>query len=126
MLTIVDSASIYKLEENLIKTVYYEDSIINAKHLEKLREAYTEIIGSEDISQLRLLIVFEAGIEISRDIGERYLINRIRPKIGEALVATQPKTVEYLNAARVLMNTPHSMEVFSDEDKALEWLKELS
>ena len=122
---IVDNASIVKLDEHLIKTVYADKTLINASHLERIRECYTELNGSEDLSKLRLIIEFKGEIEFSRDISERYLFERVRPKVGEALVSENIKNHEYLNAASAIMKTSHPVEVFSTVEEAKDWLLSL-
>ncbi|MEO9533173.1 MAG: hypothetical protein ABJG68_09565 [Crocinitomicaceae bacterium] len=121
----IDGAEIKILDQSLIKTTYSDNSIINATHLESMRSEYTKISGGEDMSQVRLLVVFEGGIEVSRDVGERYLTERVRPKIGEALVAKNPITAEYLKGASAVMKTSHPVRFFSDEETAKDWLLSL-
>jgi hypothetical protein len=121
----VDNAEITIVGKNFLRTCYKNKALMNASHLEKIREQYSEIMESEDLSQLRLMIVFEGGIEISRDVGERYLTDRVRPKTGEALVAKDPKTLEYINAAAAVMGGSHPVEIFTSESDANNWLKNL-
>ena len=122
---IVDNAHISIIEKNYLKTTYKNKALLNAKHLEKIRGKYSEILHNEDISHLRLILIFEGDIEVSRDIGERYLVERVRPKIGEALVAQNPKTLEYLRAASAVMSKSHPVKSFSNEEEADAWLKNL-
>ena len=121
----VDCATIEVVSDSLIRTSYSDNCLINAHHLEKIRGAYTDLNGDEDLSNLRLLVVFEGELEISRDIGERYINGRVRQKTGEALVSANLKTREYLKAASAVMQSSHPVMVFETETSALEWLNEL-
>jgi len=121
----VDNAEISILGNNFLRTHYKDKALLNAIHLEKIREKYTEIMESEDLSNLKLMVVFDGEIEISRDIAERYISDRVRPKIGEALVAKSNKTLEYINAAAAIMRGSHPVEIFTSESDANNWLKNL-
>lgn len=125
MPTKVDCATIEVVSKSLIRTSYCDNCLINAAHLEKIRGAYSELNGDEDLSNLRLLVVFEGEIEISRDIGQRYINGRVRPKTGEALVSSNLKTREYLKAASAVMQSSHPVLVFETEKEAINWLNEL-
>ncbi|MFT4602048.1 MAG: hypothetical protein ACI857_002234 [Arenicella sp.] len=121
----VDNAEISIIGKNFLRTCYREKALLNPLHLEKTRDKYSAILETEDLSELRLMVVFEGEIEISRDIGERYLTERVRPKIGEALVAKSPKTLEYIKAAAAVMSGTHPVEIFTSESDANNWLKNL-
>jgi hypothetical protein len=113
------------LEKGLVKTTYADACIINANSLESIRTQYTLLAGGEDLSSIRLLIVFEGRINVSRDIGQRYLTERVRPKIGEAFVATNGQTAEYLKGASAVMKTSHPVRFFENEGDAKNWLLSL-
>ena len=121
----VDGATIHLLGDNFIHTVYEDNCLLNAAHLEKIRKAYSSLYGDEDLSQLRLLVEFKGEIDIPKDIGERYIGNRVRKKIAEALVSTNPRTREYLKGASALMSRTHQVRVFSDLEEAKNWLEEI-
>ena len=121
----VDNAEISILGKNFVRTYYKDKALLNPSHLEKIREVYTDIMETEDLSQLKLMVVFDGEIDISRDIAERYLANRVRLKTGEALVARSSKTLEYINAAAALMKGQHPVEIFTSESDANNWLKNL-
>lgn len=121
----VDGATIEVVSDSLFRTTYNDNCLINSQHLERIRLAYTELNGNEDLSQLRLLVVFEGDLEISRDIGERYINGRVRQKIGEALVSANEKTREYLKAASAVMQSSHPVLVFETDTEALAWLNDL-
>lgn len=121
----IDDARIQILGNNTIKTIYKDRALINTLHLEKIRKAYTTLHGNDDLSELKLLIIFEGDIEFNHDVSHSYLATRYRNKTGEALVTKQKKTSEYLNAVIQLVNTKHKIQVFSNEEDALEWIKSL-
>lgn len=125
MPTKIDGATIRVVSDSLIRTSYDEKCLINATHLEKIRKAYTDLSGNEDLSSLKLLVVFDGEIEISRDIGERYINGRVRKKTGEALVSSNIKTREYLKAASAVMQSSHPVMVFESEELATDWLNGL-
>ena len=120
-----DGAKTTVLDQNLLKTTYSDGCIINAALLENIRSEYTRISGNKNLDQLKLMLVFEGGIQVSRDVGQRYLVERIRPKIGEALVASNPQTAEYLKAATAVMKSSHPVQFFENEDDAKNWLLSL-
>lgn len=121
----LNGVTISVLKENWMITTYEDDCLLNATLLEDLREIYNELNGSEDLSNLRLIQVFKGSIQISRDIGERYLTNRIRTKVGEALVSDDSTTKEYLNGASAIMRQTHPVRVFDTLDEATAWLESL-
>jgi hypothetical protein len=121
----VGCAKIYRESENFFRTRYCDGCVVNANHLEAIRIAYTEIAGSEDLSQLRLLVIFEGDLDISQDVGQRYIDSRIRPKKGEAFVSSNEKTRQYLNAATAVISSGHPVKVFSEVGEAEEWLGNL-
>lgn len=121
----VDCATIEVVSKDLMRTSYCDGCLINSHHLEKIRLAYTELNNDEDLSNLKLLVFFEGSIEISRDIGERYITGRVRQKTGEALVSSNEKTREYLKAASAVMQSSHPVLVFETEAEALSWLNDL-
>ena len=121
----VHGITIQLIKENWMMTTYQENSLINAGILEELRDAYTALNGSDDLSNLRLIQVFKGGIDITRDIGERYITNRIRTKVGEALVTSDAKTLEYLNGASAVMGRTHPVRVFPSIEAATDWLESL-
>lgn len=118
----VDDAEIFVLDTKFFHTIYRDDCIMNTPHLEKIRTAYTELNGSEDLSELKLIVEFQGKIEISQDVGERYINNKIRNKTGEALVSTNPRTKEFLTGASMIMNGDHPIRVFDSVPEAKEWL----
>jgi len=120
-----DGAKTTVLDQNLLKTTYSDGCIINAALLENIRSEYTRISGNKNLDQLKLMLVFEGGIQVSRDVGQRYLVERIRPKIGEALVASNPQTAEYLKAATAVMTSSPPVQFFENEDYAKNWLLSL-
>jgi hypothetical protein len=121
----VDTATVFVEDQNVFKTEYEPNTLINATHLENIRAAYTKLHKSEDLSALRLLIIFKGKIEISQDVSERYISSRIRKKTGEALVSSDPVTQEYLKAAGAIMNSVHPVRVFETESEARDWLESL-
>ncbi|MEX1003143.1 MAG: hypothetical protein WDZ35_13580 [Crocinitomicaceae bacterium] len=121
----LDEIKIDQLSDDLIKTTYPPDFLLNATRLEEIREIYTEMCGSEDVSHLKLLVIFNGKIAVSQDIGERYLNGRIRKKQGEALVSACKETREYLNGASALMKKTHPVKVFETEKEATDWLNTL-
>ena len=122
---IIDGVKVSKIADHLIKTVYPKNSLINVTLLEQMREVYTEIYGDEDLSKLKLLVIFPGDIDISIDLSERYLNGRVRKKTGEALVANNAKAREYLKGASALMKHNHPVKVFDSEEEALKWLNSL-
>ena len=122
----VDGASIDVEDNNLIKTTYPPNCLINSNHLEKIRKVYTDLFDNEDLSDLKLLLIFEGKIEFSKDISERYFNGRVRKKIGEALVSSDPAVREYLYAASAIMGITHPVRVFESELDARNWLHSLS
>ena len=123
--TEVGCARIYKLEDNFLRTMYCDGCVVNATHLESIRQAYTKICGTEDLSKLKLLVIFEGELEISQDVGERYIDSRIRYKAGEAFVSDNPATRQYLNAATAVIKSNHPVKVFSEVNEAKDWLTAL-
>lgn len=121
----IKGVKITVLENGLLKTTYADSCVINANYLEDIRSEYTRLAGGEDLSQTKLLIVFEGTMDVSRDIGERYLTERVRPKIGEALVAKNKQTAEYLKGASAVMKTSHPVQFFDNEEDAENWLLSL-
>jgi 6-phosphogluconate dehydrogenase len=121
----VDGATILLEEDNLIKTIYENNCLINSTHLEKIRSAYTDLFSNEDLSDLKLLLIFEGDIEFAKDVSERYFNGRIRRKIGEALVSELPAVRETLFAASAIMGITHPVRVFESEIEAREWLESL-
>lgn len=119
----IDEAKISILGKDLYKTVYKNGALFNAIHLEKIRKAYTTLFGNEDLRGLRLMVVFDGKIEMSHDVGERYITHRMRHKKAEAYVSKDPETLQYLKAVVALLNTEHPVEIFNSETKALDWLK---
>jgi hypothetical protein len=113
------------IKENWILTTFEANCLLNSTILEDLRIIYTDLHGDEDLSNLRLLQIFEGSIEVSRDIGERYLTNRIRPKTGEAMVASNAVAREYLMGASVIMGKNHPVQVFENQEEAQKWLESL-
>lgn len=120
--TTTDGAEITALEKDLIHTVYPNKCLLNAHHLERIRKVYSEIHGSEDLSELKLIVEFKGEIDISRDISESYLSTRVRPKICEALVSNDPRTFEYLRGAGALMAKHHPVQAFMSFDEAKKWV----
>lgn len=123
---VIHGIRIQLLKKDWMLTTYERGSLINATILEDLREAYSDLNGSEDLSSLRLIQVFKGDFDFSRDVSERYLSHRIRPKIGEAFVAEDRKTLEFLNGASAVMSRTHPVEVFPSVDEATAWLESLS
>ncbi|MCB9224112.1 MAG: hypothetical protein H6582_08060 [Crocinitomicaceae bacterium] len=123
--TEVDGAFIAVEENNLIKTTYPNNCLINSHHLERIRKAYTDLFDSEDLSDLKLLVIFNGKIEFSKDVSERYFNGRIRKKIGEALVSHDANVREYLYAASAIMGITHPVRVFESELDARDWLHSL-
>lgn len=123
--TEVGCARIYKIGENFLRTLYCNGCVVNAAHLEAIRKVYTQICGSEDLSELKLLVIFEGELEISQDVGERYIDSRIRYKAGEAFVAESEAARQYLKAATAVIKSDHPMKVFSEASEAKEWLASL-
>lgn len=111
------------IEHDLIKTTYTDGALLNVKHLEEIREVYTDLAGSQDLKNIRLMVVFDGEIEMSRDIAERYLVaDRHREKIAEAFVVTKQSAKEYLNAASAVLSGKHPIQVFEKEQEAKDWL----
>lgn len=123
--TEVGCARIYKIGENFLRTVYCDGCVVNATQLESIRQAYTNICGSEDLSKLKLLVVFEGAIDISQDVGQRYIDSRIRFKAGEAFVSDNEATLQYLKAATAVIKSEHPIKVFSEVNEAEDWLSSL-
>lgn len=121
----VDGATIDVEDNNLIRTTYQNGCLINYHHLEKIRDAYTELFSNEDLSDLKLLVVFEGNIEFAKDVSERYFNGRIRKKIGEALVSPDSMVRETLYAASAVMGISHPVRVFESELDARNWLNSL-
>ena len=59
---IVDNAHISIVGKNFLRTCYKDYALLNPAHLERIRDKYTELINSEDLSELRLMLVFEGEI----------------------------------------------------------------
>lgn len=123
--TEVGCARIFKKEINFLRTFYSDGCVINASHLEAIRSAYTAITGSEDLSDLKLLVIFEGDIDISQDVGQRYIDSRIRHKKGEAFVSAKEGTRQYLNAAMAVISSDHPIQIFSEVEEAESWLASL-
>ena len=121
----IDDARIFLLGDNTIKTIYKDGALINTKHLEKIRKAYTTLHGSVELSALKLVVIFDGEINFNQDVGHTYLDSRYRDKTAEALVTNNKKTKEYIDAVVQIINTKHQIKVFSDEKEALSWIKEI-
>ena len=121
----LNGVTITPLKKDWMITTFEDNCLLNAQLLEQLRDLYNELNGSEDLTRLRLIQVFEGRIQVTRDIGERYLTSRIRTKIGEALVTTHPNTKQYLSGASAIMRRTHPVRVFETIDEAKSWLENL-
>lgn len=122
---IIDKAKVELIRPGLIKTEYPEGALFNSHHLENIREVYSQIAGTDDLSNFRLLVVFQGKIEMSRDVAERYLVaDRHRPKIAEAFVVNDQEALELINAASAILQGKHPIKVFHTEEAAINWLSE--
>jgi len=123
--TEVGCARIYQEGNDFFRTYYCDGCVVNANHLESVRAAYTEMNGSEDLSNLKLLVIFEGTLDISQDVGQRYIDSRIRNKKGEAFVSANEGTQQYLRAATAVISSEHPVQVFSEIEAAEKWLNSL-
>lgn len=122
----IEGIKVRLIEPKFIHTQYCDNYVLNAVHLENMRILYTEILdGQDDLSDIKLMVEFEGSIEISHDISERYLADRIRPKKGEALVSNNPRTLEFLKGASALMGQSHPVKVFTTVEEAKIWLESI-
>lgn len=121
----VEGIKVHLIEDDFMHTEYEDKFLINPGHLENMRKLYTHVLGSDNLENIRLLVEFKGSIEISHDVSERYLTDRIRVKKGEALVSNNARTLEFLNGASAIMGRTHPVKVFDTVEEAKVWLLSL-
>jgi len=120
---LLDYAKVELIQKGLIKTTYKDGALVNVNHLEEIRRVYSDIAGTDDLKDIRLLVVFDGDIEMSRDVADRYLVaDRHRTKVAEAFVVKTEAAKEYVNAATAILSGKHPIKVFENEETALNWL----
>ncbi len=118
--------TISKVDKNTIKAIYQDKCVIDSESLEETRAVYTEFYGNENLSGLKLIVIFQGETKFDLNASKTYMLSRFREKLGEAFVTKNPITIMYLKSIIQISKPKHPLQIFDTELEGINWLNKIN
>ncbi len=110
---------ISKLDEDMVRVEVKKDIEAELDDLEENYQAYLSLFG---FKQLYFLVVFNEGSNTSLEVRNAFANKRSSFKKAEAIVVKSIAHKIIANFILKIQKPAHKMQVFNDEQSALDWL----
>ena len=110
---------ITKLDEDVVRVEVKKDIEVELNDLEENYNSYLKLFGKKP---LYFLVIFNVGSDTSREVQNQFAKECSSFKEAEAIVVNSLPHKIVANFILKIQKPAHIMQVFNDEQSALDWL----